>query len=133
MNVCVGPLAAAIGTGISIELMDSDIVGGGSSSVEAVSSLASEGMHTRSPISRMVAELYGTAISRPLLMHTPPCLPTDEGSGQRESLRYGHRIHANRWLWTRQVKLVAVSFPKRRIALVSGSNSRMELLRHGMP
>ena len=94
MNVCVGPLAAAIGTGISIELMDSDIVGGGSSSVEAMSSLASEGMHTRSPISRMVAELYGTAISRPLLMHTPPCLPPDEGSGQTESSRYGHRIHA---------------------------------------
>ena len=133
MNVCVGPLAAAIGTGISIELMDSDIVGGGSSTVEVVSSLASEGMHTRSPISRMVAELYGTAISRPLLMHTPPCLPPDEGSGQRETSPLGHRSHANRWFWTRQVKLVAVSFPKRRIALVSGSNSRMELLRHGMP
>lgn len=95
MNVCVGPLVAAIGTGISIELMDSDTVGGGcSSTVEVASSLASEGMHTRSPISRMVAELYGTAISRPLLMHTPPCLPPDEGSGQRESSRHGHRILA---------------------------------------
>ena len=85
MNVCVGPLAAAIGTGISIELMDSDIVGGGSSTVEVVSSLASEGMHTRSPISRMVAELYGTAISRPLLMHTPPCLPPKQDARVRVS------------------------------------------------
>ena len=89
MKVCVGTLVAAIGTGISIELRDCDTVGAGCSTVEVVSSLASEGMHTRSPISRIVAELYGTATMRPLLMHTPPCLPPEQGSSQRESTSWG--------------------------------------------
>ena len=57
--------------------------------MEAASSLASEGMHTRSPISRICAELYGTAMIRPLLMHTPPCLPIEQGSSQRESTSWG--------------------------------------------
>ena len=89
MKVCVGTLVAAIGTGISIELRDCDTVGAGCSTVEVVSSLASEGMHTRSPISRIVAELYGTAMMRPLLMHAPLCLPPEQGSSQRESTSWG--------------------------------------------
>ena len=79
-NVCVRTLAAATGTGISIELRDCDIVKAGCSiTVELVPFVASEGMHTRSPISRICAELYGTAKIRPLLMHTPPCLPPERG------------------------------------------------------
>ena len=90
MKVCVGTLAAATGTGISIELMDCDIVGAGCSiTVEVVSSLASGGMHTRLPISRICAELYGTAKMRPLLMHTPPCLPPEQGSRVRGRARAG--------------------------------------------
>ena len=85
MKVCVGTLAAATGTGISIELRDCDIVGAGCSiTVEVVSSLASGGMHTRLPISRICAELYGTAKIRPLLMHTPPCLPPKQDARVRE-------------------------------------------------
>ena len=89
MKVCVGTLAAATGAGISIELRDCDTVGAGCSIIVEVSSLSSEGMHTRSPISRTCAELYGTAMMRPLLMHTPPCLPPEQGSSQRESTSWG--------------------------------------------
>ena len=79
MNVFVAAdMAAAIPTGCRIELRASEIgvvvATGCSAKLEMVSSL---GMHTRSPISRICAELYGTATMRPLLMHTPPCLPRE--------------------------------------------------------
>ena len=77
MKVCVAVAVAAIETGCSIEMRDSDIVVGatGTGCSTALDVVSSEGMHTRSPISRICAELYGTATMRPLLMHTPPCLP----------------------------------------------------------